>query len=308
MGGAGAATFGLLRARHVAWVSATYGQWIPRNHRPSRLQQLSGLWGSPQANLGGVWDRMDLTRVLAESSEARDQALFLRHGKDDPIIHFGAVVHPSPRTGRSVYQALQHHRVGHVAVWDEGGHVREDPRLPAGWWSAGWNPIFDGTSSLRRDASFPAFSACSLDRDPGDGLGDGRPWDADAGYSGDPNVADDTGWTGQRAGARNRFCRWDATQAVDTLDQWSMPLRLASSGNGAASVAGDPTLGDTLPASSATVDVTPRRVQAFRCAPGEVVRWSFAGQSGSVTADLDGAVTVPGLTLTAQWETLTLSR
>lgn len=37
MGGAGAAMFGLLHARHVAWTNATIFQAIPRNHRPSRL-------------------------------------------------------------------------------------------------------------------------------------------------------------------------------------------------------------------------------------------------------------------------------
>jgi hypothetical protein len=79
MGGAGAMTLGLLHARHFCHVQAFYGQAIPRNHRPSRLAQLSGLWGAPAAGLDdgeglAAWDRMDLTRVIAELPEARDHA------------------------------------------------------------------------------------------------------------------------------------------------------------------------------------------------------------------------------------------
>jgi S-formylglutathione hydrolase FrmB len=46
MGGAGAMTLGLLHARHFCHVRASFGQAIPRNHRPARLAQLAGLWGT----------------------------------------------------------------------------------------------------------------------------------------------------------------------------------------------------------------------------------------------------------------------
>ncbi len=123
MGGAGAKTIGLLHARHFANIDATIGQAIPRNHRPTRLDQLSGIWGRK----GPVWDRLDLTRLLEESAEARDQFVFTHHGKDDGIIHFGAVVQRSPRTNESWYSALQRHHVGHYVTWDEGGHGPPDP-------------------------------------------------------------------------------------------------------------------------------------------------------------------------------------
>ncbi|PKN31589.1 MAG: hypothetical protein CVU63_23135, partial [Deltaproteobacteria bacterium HGW-Deltaproteobacteria-20] len=142
MGGAGAATLGLLYARHFAFVEATIGQMVPRNHRPARVTQLEGLWGSPEDNLldgtfledgtsMGVWDRQDLCRALRDMPEARDQFVFTKHGKDDPTIHFGAVTHDSPLTQRSYYRTVQEEAIGHYAVWDEGGHGSEDPVMGA---------------------------------------------------------------------------------------------------------------------------------------------------------------------------------
>lgn len=315
MGGAGAAALGLLHARHFCWISATYGQTIARNHRPSRLAQLSALWGSPQLNLPdetgeGVWDRQDLSAALIRSHEARDAFLFLHHAKDDGIIHFGAVAQPSSQTKLSFYDTLQEQRVGHYAIWDEGGHVSADPHLPGSWWDSGWNPVFDGAASLRRSQSFPAFSRSQLDDDPGDGQGNGRvAWDAESGYAADAALLDDTGWAGSRAGALNRFLRWDATRLVDTPQRWALPLRVLNGAGSPAPRAGDPTLGDRLPAGrSRQVDVTPRRVQAFTCLPNEEVRWSFGPRSGVVRADAEGCVTVSGLELAEQWQVLELTR
>ena len=110
MGGTGAATVGLFYPRHFAWISAHIGQTIARNHRPRRLDQLQGWYGPVgpigEASEGALWDALDLTRVLRDDPAARESFLFLRHGKDDTIIHFGAVVQPSPLTGLSFYDAL----------------------------------------------------------------------------------------------------------------------------------------------------------------------------------------------------------
>ncbi|MCA9717200.1 MAG: hypothetical protein H6713_31700 [Myxococcales bacterium] len=318
MGGAGAMTLGLLHARHVAWVEASIGQAIPRNHRPLRIEQLSTLWGAPEQNLPDeagptarpVWDAGDLTRALLESAEARDQFLYTKHGKDDPIIHFGALVHASPATGRTLLDALQEARAGHYAIWDEGGHGEPDPLLGDRWWQQGWNPIFDDTSYLRRDLAFPAFSSSSLDDDPGDGEGNGaQAWDESSGFAGAIDVAGDTGWNGDIAGAYNRFLRWDARALVDTIDGFEVPLRALNGEGAPAPAPGYPTLGDRVDGElPVTVDVTPRRVQAFRCQPGERVRWRFGEDEGEVTADADGSVTVPGLELDVEWTTLTLER
>jgi hypothetical protein len=315
MGGAGAAMFGLFHARHVSFTTATIFQAIPRNHRPSRLAQLTGLWGSPAQNLDaghgmGVWDWLDLTRLLADDPVAREQALFLKHGKDDGTIHFGAMVMPSPLTGKTFYQALAAHKPGYLAVWDEGGHGPADPLLGDGWWQLGWNPVFDATALTRQSLAFPAFSGSSIDGDPGTGHGNGKvAWNAETGYAAQLSVPGDTGWDGAIAGALNRSLRWDATQIVDTLDAFEIPLRVLDGQGSPPPKPGYPTTGDELDGTvPVLVDVTPRRTQAFRCRPGESVRWSYGGASGTVQAGADGAVTIPQLPLTTTWTTLRLTR
>ena len=87
--------------------------------------------------------------------------------------------------------------------------------------------------------------------------------------------------------------RWDTTALVDTTRRFVLPLR---------AVLG-PGVTDTP-----VVDVTPRRVQRFRCLPGERIRWSFGTARGTVTAASDGSVTVPRLRLGADWLPLVLER
>ncbi|MFC1706118.1 hypothetical protein ACFL59_04740 [Planctomycetota bacterium] len=319
MGGAGAATLGLLYARHFCYVYSTIGQMIPRKHRPYRLSRLGILWGSPAQNLDdgtgmGVWDRMDLTRALRDDHEARQQFLFTKHGKDDPTIHFGAVVFQSPLTGSSYYQAVQAERIGHYAVWDEGGHgtnaQNADPVLGTYWWHSNLSLVFDAETYLRRNLAFPAFSQSTLDDDPGTGQPNGRQsWDDTSGYAGSLSVAGDTGWDGVIAGARNRHLRWRSSGIVDLPERFEIPLCVFSGTGGAAPSAGYPTTGNlvagTLPAQ---VHVTVRRTQRFRPQPGQPVSWSFGALSGTASADQDGVVTVPNLPLTSAWTRLVLEQ
>ncbi|HEX8819715.1 MAG TPA: hypothetical protein VF794_07335 [Archangium sp.] len=298
MGGAGSLTLGLLYARHFAGVHATHAQTVARAHRPWRLAQLSSLWGMPEEEVPdadglGVWSRLDLTRALRDEPEARSQFLLLEHGKDDPIIHFGTVVGRSPLTGASFYETLQEQRIGHLAVWDEGGHIEPDPWLGKYWWAEDWNPRRDPNTFLRRDLAFPAFSHSTWDGDPGSGSSGRQPWRDDSGYAGDPKVPGDTGWDGDVAGMFNRSLRWDASRLLDTHGRFVLPLR-AVHGPGVS--------------DSPRVDVTPRRVQRFRCLPGERIRWRFGQARGTVTAASDGSVTVPRLRLGEEWMPLVLER
>ena len=298
MGGAGALAVGTLYARHFAGVHATHAQTVARTHRPWRLAQLSSLWGMPEEEVPdadglGVWSRLDMTRALRDDPEARSQFLFVEHGKDDPTIHFGSVVGPSTLTGASFYETLQQQHIGHVAVWDEGGHIEADPWLGPRWWDRGWNPRTDKHTFLKRDLAFPAFSRSSWDGYPGSGGNGYRPWRDDSGYAGDPKVPGDTGWDGDVAGMLNRSLRWDASTVVDTHGRFVLPLRAVRG----------PGITD-----SPTVDVTPRRVQRFRCLPGERIRWRFGTARGTVTAAADGSVTVPRLRLNETWMPLVLER
>lgn len=307
MGGAGALTLGLVHARHFAYLTAVLGQAVPRNHRPSRLAQLEKLYGPATER---VWDELDLTRVLRESAEAQDQYVFVRHGKDDPTIHFGAAVLPSPLTGDSLYDALQGLGIGHLAVWDEGGHGPADPVLGSAWWDDEFSPIHDELTFVRQGLAFPAFRGSSIDRDPGDGSGNGKQsWSANRGYAGDYEVAGDTGWTGDIAGTLNRFLRWDATQVVDTLDRFAVPIHVHDGDGSAPPKTGYPSRRDRFDGElPVVVDVTPRRTQAFRARPGERFAWSFGEARGEVTADEWGTITVQGLALELEWQTLELIR
>ena len=302
MGGAGAATLGLLSARHFAWVDSRVGQMIARNHRPSRITQLASFWGTPEQALTAsqgssysVWDEMDLSRALHEDPGAQNQFLFLKHSKDDRIIHFGAVTQPSPLTGESFYQSLQSQQVGHLAVWDEGGHMSSDPELGPHWWDEEWNPTTDGRTYLRRSLAFPAFSKSSANDNPGTGgPRDSRPWHSRAGYAGKREVPGDTGWDGDRSGALSRFLRWDSTGLVDAFDRFEIPLGL----DGA----------QALPSSVITADVTVRRAQRFRPRPGEQLGYEFGEITGKCTVTEDGLVLVQQLPITQEWHVLRLVR
>lgn len=315
MGGAGALTMGLLHGRHFAGIDATLAQAIPRNHRPARLAQLSTLWGAPEAGLpddvsASTWDHMDLTRAVAEDPEATNQFLFIKHGKDDTTIHFGAVVFESPLTQESFYGALQSRRIGHYAVWDEGAHGPADPVMGDAWWDGGWSRVSDTESFLRRDLPFPAFTSFSEDGDPGDGSGNGNVrFDPSAGYSGNVATPGDTGWSGEIAGSINRFLRWEATAIVDSRDKLEIPICYID-GEGAPPPAdGYPSIDDQYDGSPApTVSVTPRRVRKFQCLPGETVAFQFGALQGTVQANADGSVTIPALPVTAEWTTLVIER
>lgn len=283
MGGAGAITVGALHARHFAFAEGLIGQLVPKRHRPQRVRQLSGLWGPPSK----FWDTADVPRLLVESYEAQNQFYFTRHGKDDPVIHFGAVLFESPLVGLSWYGALQRERAGHYVVWDEGSHGPPDPELGKDWWVDGWDRAFDATTRLRRNRAFVAFSRSTLDDDPGSAKGDGtRPFHVDLGYSGKLEVVGDQGWGGDRAGAFNRYLRWDGSKLIDELDRFVVPLRSAK---------------------PATVDVTPRRVRRFVLRPDEAVRYRFGAQTGTANADARGRVTVR-LSVTTDWQPLELVR
>jgi hypothetical protein len=310
MGGAGALTLGLVFARHFAGIEATIAQTVPRNHRPSRIAQLEKLWGSPSTNTA-AWDALDLTRMLRDEVEAREQFIFTKHGKDDPTIHFGAVVTPSPLTGKTFYETIEDEHIGHYTVWDEGAHGAPlDPVLGDGWWDQGWSRIDDPRSFLSRRAPFPAFSRSSASSRPGDAQGNGKvPFNVESGFAANASVAGDTGWGGDIAGAFNRFLRWDTTRTVDTRDKLSIPLFVVASPGTPAPQEGYPTKGDLFTGQlPIKVDVTPRRARGFQLLPGESVRWRFGTKSGVLTASADGSVTVPELEVVVTPTDLVLER
>lgn len=314
MGGAGALTLGLLHARHWADAEADWAQAVPRRQRPGRLKPLMRLWGEPprKGDMAGQnpWDLQDVTRILVEERSARDQFLYVRHGKDDPVIHFGAAIMPSKLTDLSLYQALELARVGHYVVWDEAGHGPADPVLGKHWWDRGWSRVADPVTFVRRDLAFPAFTNSSANDEPGDGpRAEAPPYDPTRGYSRKVGTPGDTGWNGSVAGVLNRWLRWDARRIVDEFDRLELPLFVVSGEGAPPPRPGYPTKGDLRPdPAPIRVTVTPRRVQRFRCLPSERVRWRFGAASGVVEADADGVVTIRDLEVKTTPEVLVLER
>jgi hypothetical protein len=157
------------------------------------------------------------------------------------------------------YEAMQEGRHGLIAAWNEGDHGGTRGLLPA---DIRERMGFEWMHRFALDRSYPAFSNCSADDDPGDG---------DA-ADGDPE------------GYINRGLDWD--EVVDESDRWAVTVTWY--------------LEDT--ALPLRVDVTPRRAQNFILEPGEKVDadvYCFVckGSVGSrvLTADEHGLVTFAGV-------------
>ncbi|HJZ58054.1 MAG TPA: hypothetical protein VKE74_24140 [Gemmataceae bacterium] len=58
--------------------------------------------------------------------------------------------------------------------------------------------------------------------------------------------------------------------------------------------------------TESTADVSLRRVQKLRVAPGAIVFWTFGTAKGEAKADARGYVTIPGLKITAEPTTLSV--
>jgi len=125
--------------------------------------------------------------------------------------------------------------------------------------------------SVRKNEAYPVFTNASTN--------DPLPW---------PDRLDD-----KKPGQVNAFFRWKSTR--DTQDTVEMSLFLVRPSELKTTFA--------IPAE-ARADVTLRRLQALRVAPGEKVAWTFGSAKGEVQADSTGCVTIPGLKITAEPVTL----
>ena len=208
-------------------------------------------------------DGKDAWRVL-------DLSWYLRQnpGKDIPVITGGS------NTGRDSghtcefgwqddprgWAALQRARQPFVITWgvgqaDPGGNMHfptMHPEVAKVFAERAWN------------TTYPAFSNCSLDDNPGNG---------------DPAEGDPCGQI-------NAYLIWDDATSADEPDRWEMTVRVVK----------------TSPADECTVDVTPRHTNRFKPRKGQRFAWTATSlarkeqvQSGTVTADEWGLVTLRGL-------------
>ena len=121
--------------------------------------------------------------------------------------------------------------------------------------------------SVKRNEPYPVFTNASTN--------DPLPW---------PDHLTD-----KKPGQVNAFFRWKAVS--DTADAVETQLFLLKGSDLETSFA--------IP-TEATVDVSFRRLQRLRIAPGGNVRWTFGSTDGEAKADVTGYITIPKLTVTAE--------
>jgi len=129
--------------------------------------------------------------------------------------------------------------------------------------------------NVKKNEAYPVFTNASTN--------DPLPW---------PDQLSD-----KKSGQVNAFFRWKIL--ADTPSALEMSLFLVKPAELKTTF--------TIPAE-ATADVSLRRLQMLKIAPGEKVRWTFGGASGEATADTTSCVTLPRLKLTAESVTLSIGK
>jgi hypothetical protein len=125
--------------------------------------------------------------------------------------------------------------------------------------------------SVKKNEAYPVFTNASTN--------DALPW---------PDHVDD-----KKSGQVNAFFRWK--NVSETPDAIEMAIFLIKPSELKTTF--------TIP-TEATADISLRRLQMLRIAPGAKVRWIFGSAGGEVQADTAGCVTIPGLKITAEPTTL----
>ena len=129
--------------------------------------------------------------------------------------------------------------------------------------------------SVKRNEAYPVFTNASTN--------DPLPW---------PDQLGD-----KKSGQVNAFFRWKNLR--DTSDAIEMSLFLIKPSELKTTF--------TIPAE-ATADVSLRRLQMLRVAPGGTVRWTFGTARGEVRADAAGCITIPKLKITADGAVLSVGK
>ena len=162
----------------------------------------------------------------------------------------------------------------------KGWAALRDARQPfvAQWGGGNISPVVKkALFGLRWDRSVPAFSNCSLDNNPGNADScEGEPW-----------------------GQINGYLLWQYDDILDAPDRWEMTVMLV----------------EDAPAKLCYVDVTPRHCKAFKPKAGDRFSWTNtvlsenkAIQTGELTADAWGLVTLPTAVISKGKNRLTLAK
>lgn len=168
-------------------------------------------------------------------------------------------------------RAMNERKYALVQYWGPFGHANNLAQILKA------NDLVDSFDwlAVRKNEAYPVFTNASTN--------DALPWPDRLGE--------------KKAGQVNAFFRWKAGGDTPAAVEAQLFLLKAS----------DLKTTFTVP-TEATADVTLRRLQRFRVAPGAAVRWTFGTAAGEATADATGCVIVPRLRVTAEPTTLRVGR
>jgi predicted esterase len=191
---------------------------------------------------------------------------------DPPVVLDYSAQNDSWSKGHDVFaKAMNERKYALLFYWGPFGHENNHAKIMK------VNDLINSFDWLgvKKNQAYPAFTNASTN--------DPLPW---------PDQLAD-----KKPGQVNAFFRWK--NVSDTQDAAEMSICLVKPSELKTTF--------TIPAE-ATADVTLRRLQALRIAPGETVRWTFGAAKGEVKADAAGCVTVPGLKITAEPAALNISK
>ncbi|KPK83808.1 MAG: hypothetical protein AMJ81_07225 [Phycisphaerae bacterium SM23_33] len=262
MGGTGALHIGGKRGELFAYVNSWVGIACWPDNGWFRNGEQSK-WGERYQYMnynGAKFDEwMDLAWWLRKYPTQETPFFSFANGKNDGAIGWEQAV--------KFVRALQETKRAFVFRWGLGGHSERaifmfDPR------------------TMALDKSLPAFVNCSLDDD----LGTARKLPQPKTVPVRNEKPRQDPFDGDSAGQINSHLRWE--DAADEKDRYEVTIFLTSGQHGA-------------PKEECTVDMTPRRCQNFKAAPGERFKWTNTSvpdgkevQSGAAVADQLGLVTL----------------
>ncbi|MCI8386907.1 MAG: prolyl oligopeptidase family serine peptidase [Clostridiales bacterium] len=170
-----------------------------------------------------------------------------------------------------LYKGMREKKYALLGYWGAFGHANNNDEI---------NKLNDlvhsfDIFSVKLNEAYPVFTNASTD--------DIIPWENDKSV--------------ETSGQVNSFFRWENKH--DSADSFSMELRLITESDWKSRV--------PFPKES-TADVSIRRLQSFKIAPNEKIKWAFGNDSGEIIADENGLVTIDDLKITQTPATLELKR
>lgn len=160
-------------------------------------------------------------------------------------------------------RAMNDRKYAFFMYWGPFGHANNHESIKK------VNDLIDSFDwlSVKKNEFYPVFTNASTN--------DALPWPSQL--------------TDKKAGQINAFFRWKNVR--DTADTVETTLFLVRPSEVKTRF--------TIP-SEATADVSLRRLQMLRVAPGAMVRWTFGTSDGEARADSTGCITIPRLKITSE--------